>query len=267
MNQGGPPLLGGRVPHAAGPRAGGRRDRGRRSGAQVVDARPAAAHVAGHLAGSLSIPLDESFGTWLGWVMDLDRPVVARRRRTPADIDDLMRQAIRIGRDEIVGVLVGVEAWRGVRPAARGGRPDLDRGAGSRASTTGDRPTGPLVIDVRQASEYEAGHVPGRGTSTPARCRTGSPSCPATGPSPRCAPPGSGPRSPRRSCGRPGSIGRAGSMLASPRGRRPATASRPGSRASDAAGLTGPRWYVRTVRAPDHGPTVLRGHGDATIGA
>ena len=39
------------------------------TGALVVDLRPPGAHAAAHLPGSLSIPADSSFGTWLGWVV------------------------------------------------------------------------------------------------------------------------------------------------------------------------------------------------------
>ena len=129
------------------------------SGAQVVDARPAAAHAAGHIPGSVSIPRDESFGTWLGWVVDLDRPVVLVVARPP-DLDDLMRQAIRIGRDEVAGALVGLEAWQAEgRPVEGGARISIDGLA--RTLAQGDRATGPVLIDVRQASEFAAGHVPG----------------------------------------------------------------------------------------------------------
>ncbi len=157
-NQGGPALLGGRVPipplldPAAFAAAIAK-------GAQVVDARPAAAHAAGHIPGSVSIPRDESFGTWLGWVVDLDRPVVLVVAR-PTDLDDLMRQAIRIGRDAVDGALVGLEAWQGDgRPVEGGARISIDDLA--RALAPGDRATAPLLIDVRQASEFAAGHVPG----------------------------------------------------------------------------------------------------------
>ena len=38
-------------------------------GAAVVDVRPIAAFAAGHIPGSLSIPLREAFATWLGWLV------------------------------------------------------------------------------------------------------------------------------------------------------------------------------------------------------
>ena len=82
-----------------------------------------------HVPGSISIPLEDSFGTWLGWVVDLDRPVVLIVAG-PQDLDTLTRQAIRIGRDEIAGYLDGGLRRVGrVRTAGRGERPLVDRGA------------------------------------------------------------------------------------------------------------------------------------------
>ena len=157
-NQAGPRLLGATVPQppALAPEA---LEAAVAAGALVVDARPAAAHVAGHIPGSLSIPLDGSFGTWLGWVVDLDRPIVLVVARD-ADLDELTRQALRIGHDEIAGRLDGgFEGWAASgRPVEANGRRSVDELAGDLA---GDPATAPLVIDVRQASEFESGHVPG----------------------------------------------------------------------------------------------------------
>ena len=131
LNQAGPPLLGGVVPTPP-PMDPAAVEAAVAAGATVVDAPPAAAHAAGHIAGSISIPLEDSFGTWLGWVVDLDRPVVLIAAR-PEDLDPIMRQAIRIGRDEVAGYLAG-GSRRGPRPGARSRRAAaVDRRAGGRA--------------------------------------------------------------------------------------------------------------------------------------
>jgi hydroxyacylglutathione hydrolase len=77
-----------------------------------------------------------------------------------ADWDDAVRQALRIGFESIVGyVHGGFGAW------AEAGRPTEAGGALEAAALarllSGGGPEAPIVIDVRQASEYEAGHVPG----------------------------------------------------------------------------------------------------------
>jgi hydroxyacylglutathione hydrolase len=120
-----------------------------RGGSAIVDARPVDAYARGHLPGSVSIVLRPQFASWLGWVIPADTPVVFV---VGADQDraDLVRQARNIGYDQILGELDGgVEGW-----AAAGH--DLEAtplSVVARASGS--------VVDVRQAGEYETGHVPG----------------------------------------------------------------------------------------------------------
>ena len=96
----GPPLLGGVVPapRPLDPASASTRLVGRRRRWSSTRA-PAAAHAAGHIPGSLSIPLGTSFGTWLGWVVDLDRPLVLVLERARRTSTDSIRQALRIGHE------------------------------------------------------------------------------------------------------------------------------------------------------------------------
>lgn len=128
-------------------------------GALVVDLRTPAAHVVAHVPGSLSIPAGSSFGTWLGWVVEPDRPLVLVLD-DPADWDDAIRQSLRIGHETVLGHLRGgVRDWQEAgRPIAAGGRLNVDELA--RAVARGGT-NAPLVVDVRQLSEYASGHVPG----------------------------------------------------------------------------------------------------------
>lgn len=157
-NQAGPRLLGGVVPEIP-PLTAEALEGALGRGALVVDARSPESHAREHVPGSLSIPAGSSFGTWLGWVVDADRPVVLVVDDV-ADLDDLARQAVRIGFETIVGhVAGGFEAWRRAgRPIEAGAALDVDALA-SLLSAGG--PDAPFVIDVRQPSEFEAGHVPG----------------------------------------------------------------------------------------------------------
>lgn len=89
------------------------------------------------------------FASWLGWITDLDRPVVIVAG-AGQDRDEIVRQCLDIGHDNIVGELDGgVDAWR----AAGGIITGLPLVTASGLVTN--------VIDVRQLSEFEAGHVPG----------------------------------------------------------------------------------------------------------
>lgn len=119
------------------------------AGGVVVDARPAAAFASGHLAGSMANTLRPPFASWLGWLVDLDRPV-AFVLDDDQDRDELVRQCLDIGHERLFGELAGgVDAWR-----------TSGRALASIAMVGPDALTG-RVIDVRQANEFSAGHVPG----------------------------------------------------------------------------------------------------------
>ncbi|MEA2609758.1 MAG: hydroxyacylglutathione hydrolase [Chloroflexota bacterium] len=159
INQAGPRLLGGMV---ARPRPMPVEEAGRAlaSGGLLIDLRTPAEHAVAHVPGSLSLPAGTSFGTWLGWVVpDSDRPLVLLLG-ADAQWDDAVRQALRIGFESIVGYLQGgFAAWAEAgRPTEAGGALEA-AGLARLLSAAGSE--APLVIDVRQASEYETGHVPG----------------------------------------------------------------------------------------------------------
>ena len=129
-------------------------------GAQVVDVRPVAAFAAGHVPGSVSNPLRAAFGTWLGWLTDPEQPIVVVRdatSQTDADLDDVAWQALKVGYDNVVGELDGgLARWRDAGlPVATTTVTD----ASGAATGISDRQT--TVLDVRQASEFAAGHLPG----------------------------------------------------------------------------------------------------------
>jgi hydroxyacylglutathione hydrolase len=159
-NQAGPALLGGQIPEPR-PFSLDETRREIAAGALVLDLRPPADHSVAHAPGSQSVPLGPSFGTWLGWVVDPERPLVLILER-PGDWDEVIRQALRIGAEgSIVGHLRGgFGTWAdGGGPLESTGRLNVDELADrlDRAAPA----DAPLVIDVRQANEYEAGHVPG----------------------------------------------------------------------------------------------------------
>jgi hydroxyacylglutathione hydrolase len=118
-------------------------------GANLVDVRPVADYAAGHVAGSLSIPLRDAFATWLGWLAPAGQPLVLLR--DPAqDIEEVGWQAAKIGL-AFAGELDG-----GISAARAAGLP-IEATALLAPGETGDQ----QVIDVRQQSEFAAGHLPG----------------------------------------------------------------------------------------------------------
>jgi hydroxyacylglutathione hydrolase len=121
----------------------------REESAWVVDARRIAAFAEGHVPGAVSIALRPQFGTWLGWLVPDDVPLVFVLD-DDQDRADLVRQARNVGYERLAGELDGgMAAW--LR-------------AGLEVERTAMAPVGAAhgaVVDVRQAAEFAAGHVPG----------------------------------------------------------------------------------------------------------
>lgn len=128
-------------------------------GEMVVDTRPAADFAAGHIPGTINIPLTKSFSTWAGWLLPYDRDF-----RLIVDagcshcVDEAARDLAMIGLDRAAGYfgIDVIEAWAG-----SGGQldvvPQVTPAELARQMNTGDV----AVIDVRGQSEWEAGHLPG----------------------------------------------------------------------------------------------------------
>ena len=122
-----------------------------RNGGVVVDVRPVADHGAGHVPGSLSIPLRTQFATWLGWLVRRGTPLVVVRA-PDQDPEDLVWQARKIGYDDLVGE-IGMTDWT----AAGGDVTGTPVVTAEEVGALGDV----QVLDVRQDREFAAGHVPG----------------------------------------------------------------------------------------------------------
>jgi len=120
------------------------------AGATILDVRPIVSFAAGHPSGALSIPLRPAFASWLGWLTRPDQPLVVLRE-ADQDLDEVLWQAAKIGYDGLVGELAGgFDAWTAA------GLPTTSVPLVDAADMEGVR-----VIDIRQRSEYAAGHVPG----------------------------------------------------------------------------------------------------------
>ena len=118
------------------------------AGAALVDARPIDSFGAGHVPGSLSIEHRPAFASWLGWLVELDRPIVFVLDEH-TDRSDVVRQSLTVGHEHLLGELDGgIAAW-----TAAGLPLEQTPLVGP------DEVTGTLV-DVRQEPEWRAGHVP-----------------------------------------------------------------------------------------------------------
>jgi glyoxylase-like metal-dependent hydrolase (beta-lactamase superfamily II)/rhodanese-related sulfurtransferase len=120
------------------------------AGATLVDVRPFSDFARGHIPGALSITLRPAFASWVGWIVPAGRPLVFLRA-PDQDVRDLVEQCLKIGYENLAGELEGgMDAWRD---------------AGLPESVVALRQVNEGLqgapLDVRQASEWAGGHIPG----------------------------------------------------------------------------------------------------------
>jgi glyoxylase-like metal-dependent hydrolase (beta-lactamase superfamily II)/rhodanese-related sulfurtransferase len=131
-------------------------------GAVVVDARDRTEFAAAHLPGSLNIELNEAFGSYVGWIVPFDSPIVLVLPEPliePHD-EEAATQLFRIGWPSLVGRLEGgVDAW------ASSGRQVASYPSSSMKElferhVRDGEPT--RILDVRQPAEWrDDGAIPG----------------------------------------------------------------------------------------------------------
>lgn len=131
---------------------------GHAAGAIIVDTRPAPAFAAGHVPGSINIPLSRSFSTWAGWLLPYDRDIylVADARRGQG-IDDAVRDLAMIGLDRIVGYVGTNEVERWAASNAAGHLRQMTVSDLAERMRTGDV----AVVDVRSPTEYSTDRLGG----------------------------------------------------------------------------------------------------------
>ena len=127
------------------------------AGEWVVDLRTRTAFAAGHLPQSYNFGLDNSFVTYLGWLIPWGTPVTLLGESAD-DVAEAQREMVRIGIDRPAAMATGTPAdWTGGEPLAS--YPVVsyaDRGGGSCA-----RVRNPYVIDLRRDDERRDGYIVG----------------------------------------------------------------------------------------------------------
>jgi hydroxyacylglutathione hydrolase len=128
----------------------------RKSGCQIVDIRSPTSFCAGHIPGSLSI-WREGLPLFMGWFLDYQKPIVIVDDFN-LDLDRVCRHFVRLGYDNVTGILSGgFPAWT------------------KAAQDIGTVPTcsvwqlkerlekeEPFLLDVRDIKNWRAvGHIPG----------------------------------------------------------------------------------------------------------
>ena len=124
-------------------------------GETVVDIRAAEAFAAGHIPGTINIPLSRSFTTWAGWLVGYDQDF--HLLAGGPEVAEAVRDLAMIGLDRVAGVATpaALDAWRRTEDPLgrieRAGVEEALEAAGGGAS----------FLDIRGAAEHESVRIPG----------------------------------------------------------------------------------------------------------
>ena len=126
-------------------------------GAAVVDVRAGRVYDRAHIPGGYNVGVEGPVSAWVGWLVARDRPLVLIAESEPL-AREAQRQLLRIGFDEIAGLLDGgIDAWQqSGREVSHFETVDVEDMAEWVLSAE------PMtVVDARDEHEWAAGHVPG----------------------------------------------------------------------------------------------------------
>ncbi len=121
------------------------------AGWSVADVRPADAFATAHRPGTLSLPLANDFLAWAGWLLPYDAPFGLIVEE--ADLPAVQAELRVIGLEDIAAYWTPEDALAGRTAGfARATAAQLASGLAA---------NGHVLLDVRRADEYAAGHIPG----------------------------------------------------------------------------------------------------------
>ena len=122
-------------------------------GVVVLDVRHGKPFGAGHIPNSYGIRVEAPLTTWAGWLIPFGSRIVLVAESNEQFIA-ATRQLIRIGYDNLVGRLEGgIDAWAREYP--------VETIEGVNAKELHERLDEVMLIDIRQKSEWDDGHIPG----------------------------------------------------------------------------------------------------------
>jgi hydroxyacylglutathione hydrolase len=120
-------------------------------GALVFDLRSAAEFVAGHIPGSISVPIRKMYSTYVGWFVDFTKPTYLVVP-DDADMEQILKDLRAIGVDDIPGYLPASALGDNLAQLPTATVKDLSAALADRSA---------VILDMRNLTEYEEIHLPG----------------------------------------------------------------------------------------------------------
>lgn len=125
------------------------------SAGQVLDVRSATLFARGHLRGSLNIPLNKSFVTWAGWLLDYERPIYVLCSAN--ETNKVLHELRSIGFDKVMAIMdSSVLDSLPEKDISLQGYCNVEPHEVADAVARGEV----CLLDVRNTSEWEKGHIP-----------------------------------------------------------------------------------------------------------
>lgn len=121
-------------------------------GVVVIDIRHQKQFAGGHIPNSYGIRVDAPLSVWAGWVIPFGSHIVLLGE-SAEQREDATRQLIRIGYDDVLGYVEGgIESWAKEFP--------VDTVPTIQPRELRERLGELTLVDVRQRSEWDQGHIP-----------------------------------------------------------------------------------------------------------
>jgi len=129
--------------------------RRKNEGAQVLDIRDRESYTAGHIPGSIHVPIDGRFASFAGGVLDPKRSIVLVSEAARAE-EGVVRLG-RIGFDSVCGFFVAPGPGK---PLDADGAVATDRVDPADLQLRLDLAKPPAILDIRTHTEFHRGHIP-----------------------------------------------------------------------------------------------------------
>lgn len=123
-------------------------------GYRIIDTRHKSEFAKGFIPGSINIQGNNSFATWAGWFLNYEEPFILLA--APDQLDDLTRKLMRIGLDNIFGYIPSTGTY-----TSNGNKLSAAKLINYQELLDLQQKEPIQLVDLRGATEYEAGHIPG----------------------------------------------------------------------------------------------------------